>query len=80
MVNNPLKIQYLAKSLDNEAPLRQLARAVGLRNIFILFYPTERIAGDHEDRDQTQRRIGLDPALRLVIVHNKAVWAKCWPT
>jgi hypothetical protein len=52
----------------------------GLRNIFItasrtrlLFFPTERVGGEREDRDQTQHRIGLDPARRLVTVHDKAI-------
>lgn len=55
---------------------KQLARAIWLEYISVtasrsrsLFFPTERIGGDRDDRDRLQSWIGLDPARRLVTTH-----------
>src|SRR5215469_7341900 len=57
---------------------QQLSRAERFRDIVIascrprlLFFAAERIGGDRDDRDRSQRRISFDPACGRVAVHNR---------
>src|SRR6266566_5485183 len=57
---------------------QQLARAERLRHLVIaarrpclLFFATEHIGGDRDDRDRSQLRIGFNPAGSCITVHDR---------
>src|SRR6516225_4548487 len=70
------RCQSLLQVLANSR--QEFARAKRFRDVVItasrsrlLFFATERIGGDRDNRDRSQRRIGLDPARSGVTVHDR---------